>query len=287
MPSIYPNGVGGVLGLGFATERPLYTSALVYYVSSVQGDAGNNGLDRNHPLATLQQAVTAANSVSQTVIVLLEDHREEIGAAITDLDFSVRLIGEGLVNGRPSVELTLAAGSFDMFPNASGFGQSLIENIRFRPPGNAAAPGSTTGSYIDSNQDDVELVGCDFELDGNNDVSGIIMQATANAWRFVNCRFMSVETSAAAANRPRPAVEVSGAITTLTMESCIFDGGLSGFQNATGVPVAFDATAAAITDMRVRALSLLRGADFRVASGTTGYIRGVGFTGSPQIVWPD
>lgn len=283
MPFILPNGIGFTGGGSLGTARPLYTTGVVVYVSSVTGNASNTGLDRSHPVTTTALALSAIGATDDGIVAYLSDHREEIA---TELAITQRtnFCGEGFVSGRPSVEITLAAGTHDFlsFGSAAGNG-SRIENIRFRPPGNAASPAGTTGGYLIASADNITVDGCDFEVDEHTNTGGVILSTGANGWRFNNCIFTNVETSTDPANKPRPGLVTGGAITGLELEGCTFDAGTVGFNT-----FGFDATAGIITDLRVRGgLSLLRGADFALAASTPGYVGGpFVVTGSGRIVFP-
>lgn len=285
MPTILPNGVGALVGPSTVTAHPSYLSGNLFFVDSQTGLSGNTGRDRNHPLDTLQAAVTAATTGSK--IVMLSGHTEEISASISLAGISVQIVGEGSASGVPTVELTLPAGSTSVFSvNTAALGLRL-ENIVFKPPGNAAAPGASTGSFILglTGSDSVVIAGCRFEYDSNMNAAGVVIPTACDAWRFENCVFVSTETSLAAADRPFTALTTANT-TTLVMEGVTFDGGVSGFESGSATPEAFLASVG-VAGLQVQDLTLLRGADFRLSSSTVGFIDGAVATGSAQIIWPD
>jgi hypothetical protein len=286
MPKLLPNGIGGSSGDSLVSVKPLQISGTVWYVDSQTGNASYTGKDRLHPLATLGAAVTASSAGD--IIVCLSGHTEEVSAAIA-LASRRTIIGEGFSAGKPTVKLTLAHATADIFALATAAGGSQFRNLHFQPPGKAVTPGAASGSFIAcdvaNTPTSVIVKGCYFDHDQYCDGFGIRLRPTCNYWHVVNCVFTSTETSTTATNKPQPAMSISGAITGLYMDGCVFDGGTVGFDDGSDNPWAFDGSAAATTDFHCEQLSLLRGADMKLHANTTGWVNVQTSTGMAMVEW--
>lgn len=282
-----PNGIGGLVADDLITAKPIILSDRVWYVYSVTGsDANNSGKDRKFPKATIQGALDAFSG-DDHLIVCMDGHKEEISSSI-GLSARVSIAGEGATAGVPNVELTLAPGSVDMFGLEQSSGCIEFRNLRFRSPGNAASPANSTGSYITGNQPAVHFIGCYFDFDRYSQNDGIKMASGADYWRFENCFFRNVDVvQTAPPDRPRPAIATSGAtaIACLVMCGCVFDGGIDGFDDGSQNPYSFDASVNDIQPIRVLKMSLLRGADFKLHSDSTGYVNPPVATGHAKVEW--
>lgn len=288
MPNLLPNGIGGLVADELITAKNLQLSspARIWYVDSATGDNANSGKDRKYPKATINGAL-AAFSGNDNIIVCMENHAEEVGAVIEPED-RIEIVGEGATAGVPTVELTMGPGSHHMFDlGTSGDGSVAIRNIRFRPPGNAAAPGNTTGNYIRGDVPHIDIIGCYFDFDEYSQAEGIRMGPGADGWSYQNCVFTNVDDTEPVVARPRPAIAIlgPGALRQLDMCGCTFDGGIHGFDDGSQNPFAFDGSIEVINQVRVLRMSLLRGADFKLHADSTGRVEVALATGHAKVEW--
>jgi len=102
------------------------------------------------------------------------------------------------------------------------------------------------------------------------------------------CSFISTETSTAVGDRPISPVLIDvGPTDAVTIDSCIFDGGISGFNNGAGRGFGLDAENALLNSMAFENITLLRGAGISVGTNSTGYIHVGTSTGSADVEWDD
>ena len=287
MPNLLPNGIGGLVADELITAKNLQLSspARIWYVDSQTGDDSNSGKDRKFPKATVGAAL-GAFSGDDNVVMCMTGHAEEFSGAVS-LDDRTSLVGEGAVAGVPSVELTLAAGATNLLELGNGDGISEVRNIRFRPPGNAAVPGNTTGSFITGDKVACRILGCHFDFDEFSQGDGVIMSSGANYWIYKNCFFTNVDDTDPVVARPKPAIKIDGGspIILLEMCGCVFDGGLHGFDDGSQNPYAFDGSIQQIQQVRILNMSLLRGADFKLESTSTGHVSVAQATGHAKVEW--
>lgn len=287
MPNLLPNGIGGLVADDLITAKNLQLSspARIWYVDSVTGDDTNSGKDRKFPKATIDGAF-AAFSGDDHIVVCLSTHKEEISSEI-NVNSAVTIDGEGAVAGVPSVELTLAPGTENMFSLNQGLGCVDIRNLHFKAPGNAAVPASSTGSYIIGNQPACQILGCHFDFDEFSGDDGIIMSTGADYWTYENCVFTNVDETDPVVARPQPAIRIegAGALKRLIMCGCTFDGGLHGFDDGSQNPYSFDGSIQVINQFRILRMSLLRGADFKLHEDSTGHVEVAKATGHAKVEW--
>ena len=260
MTNILDNGIGGSTGATLATASPLYMSGNVWFVSSASGDASYSGKDRKVPLDGLAAAIGVA--ANDDIIVLLSDHAEVVSTPIT-ADKRLTIIGEGLNSGKPTASMTQGHTTSNVITVTAA--NVTFDNILFKPHTSAS-----TGKYIDTAVADMAVKNCYFEMDENSDAPSISLQSGADNCRISGCTFES--TAETVNDLPVEAVTVAAAITGLTMEDCIFNGGIYGFETSGGDPWAFDGSAAAITSYRIHGLTLLNGSDFKLNTSSTGYV---------------
>lgn len=279
MPNSLPNGIGGTAGDSLASAKPLLTSGAVWYVNSDGGaDIGSGGIfgsDRLRPFATLGYAVGQA---SDGDIIALMDGHEETRLSTLSITKNLTIVGEGASNGNPTATLIAGGATVEVLSFGSGSDNSEVRNVKFQPFTSAY-----TGSYIlGASTSGILLKGCRFEANGFNDTYQVALGTGCNNWRIVGCTFVSTETNYATA--PYTALANTAAISNLVIDGCVFDGGLSPFGTGSLV-VAFDNTAAAITELKGENISLLRGADVSLHASTTGYFNAQTSSGHARVSW--
>lgn len=127
-----------------------------FFVDSVNGDDGNDGLSWATALATLDAAVNLCTASSGDRIYLAPWHAEDLAAADTvDLDVAgVEVIGLRRGNQMPTFSTTAAAGSITIdAANVSIRGIKLVANF---------ATGTTTGLTITASGDGLTVEDCHF-----------------------------------------------------------------------------------------------------------------------------
>lgn len=268
-PINHAGGIGGTTGAELATVEPLHTSGDVWYVLSSTGtDAVSpRGKDRNRPLATLAQAY--ANAAAGDTIVMLTGHSESVGLVLTVAKDGLSIIGEGSGSSRPSLTRT---GNFIVIDvNANGV---LIDNVLF--------PATTTGTS-GSAKVRVRLAGCTisncyFQCSTLDDGPQVEYVTGAADCAITETTFISTATSIA--DQPTSCIAVTNAMSRLTLDTVVMDGGSSGWAGA----AAFVGTAA-VTTLRAINVDLLNDSDMTLATGTSGYVHTRNTSGSARVVW--
>lgn len=270
MANIYPNGAGGGTGDIWSTCSPLYASGVVWYVQSTTGTdaASPAGRNREKPLATLAQAIT--NASDNDVIVLLQAHTETKVATFT-VSKKLTIVGEGSSSGVPTVTLICGfVGSLFTITAAN------VELRNIKIPTSSVANSTTR---ITNDQTDFVMDGCYVECGANDTAAALTLAAGADRARIRNTTFISTATLTSA--QPESAIKVAAAISDLELEGLTLSAGTVGFSNY----FALDASAAAVTRIRARGVSLLLGADMKLHASSTGRVNVQTTTGGSRVEW--
>lgn len=275
MPQFYPNGIGGSLGDTLVTLKPLQTSGNVWYVHITTGvDAPSPaGRQREKPLATLAQAHT--NAAAGDIIVCLDGHQEILVAPQALNKAGITIVGEGSSGGRPTVAFRINSAAANLF-NVSVAGVKL-RNLLFPPNLQSNVGARIILSSVNSSA--FEMQGCYMQCGNTDVVAGLSITTGANGMRLQRCTFVSVATGFGSS--VAPAVELVNAVTDMDIFDSVFDGGAVGFNDS----IALSLSAAAVTRLRMEGCSFVRGADYSVNAGTTGYINPQVATGGVRGVW--
>jgi hypothetical protein len=263
---IFPNGLGATTGDALATGSPFYSSGTVYYVSSVLGDDTNSGLSRLDPKATLASAQTAGSAGD--IVVLAADHTETLTAKLT-ISKALTIIGEGTASGVPTATFINNQAAANMMEITS-------DDVQFRNVKFPAETQSNSAVRITTAKDKITFKGCYFEINKFSTDSTIEFTTGASNIIIENTTFISTAVSGDAT--PLAALEISAATDGILLDGVTFDGGTIGFR-----AFALLASAAAMTNVRVENLSLLRGADVDFHASSTGYIMPTTTTGSARV----
>jgi hypothetical protein len=272
--NFFPNGLGEALGESLCVDGPLQCSGNVWFVNSTGGvDAASPaGKDREKPLATLAQAQT--NAADNDLIVLESGHAETYTAALT-IAKKLTILGGGLVGGLPSVRFTMnaaAANTFTVTANNVEF-----YNIYFP----AALQANTATGKITANGavTDMWVEGCYFEMGATDQLAGIRTGSGCDRHTYQRCTFISTATTSGTRPVNGLVTAAGGTCADVRVHSCIFDDGPFGFSSS--AYAAFNT----MTRLKVKALTLLRGADFVLTSAATGYVQSPNATGGGRIDW--
>jgi hypothetical protein len=162
------------------------------------------------------------------------------------------------------VELTpnLAATSMLTFTSGGLYGVKIKSNAQ-----NNSEPTVTASALLD-------VRGCRFEV-SSTDQAGAMEVVVLLMMR--DSEFLAVGTSSA--TRPAKALSVTGSA-GVYLSDVTFDGGEYGFTTHTAVEDGAGAV------WRAERISLLRGADITLDSGSSGFFSDVTTTGSSRIIWP-
>jgi hypothetical protein len=280
-PNFYASGIGGTTGAELATLVPLYTSGNVWYVKSGTGvdAAGNAGKERNKPLATLAQAHT--NASAGDIIVFLASHSQTLTAVQVFDKAHLTILGEGSIAAGTGV--TFARNANDEMFDVTAAGVQFV-NLTLGP----SATTSTTTALVRFAGAGGKLIGCYCRASTIDD--GPILELITGADHFSMSKFTRsdgtvaqptfISTATTVADQPDNAIEITNAISHLTMDSVIIDGAASGWAQ----PFAVNG-AAAVTGLKATNMELLNDSDVNLATGTTGYIHVVRTSGSSRVVW--
>lgn len=274
MAFLLPNGPGQALGDVLATCKPLLATAKVWYVSSLIGsDSSGRGLDDKRPLATLKQAIT--NSASGDIIILMDGHTETSGG---DADWSctgkkLAIIGAGLSAGLPTAKLIAgnvgAVGGQVFFDTA----YSQIRNVYF-----GARTVANVNSRLATNTTFFKCIGCYFECDQYDTGAGYEIDGTGAITLVKDCIFKSIATSSAA--QPSVGLINGNTMPYLRLDGCTFDGGTVGFSNPYACYINNT-----VSQLEAENLSLLRGADMKIQSASTGWVNVQTSSGGARVDW--
>jgi len=239
MPSVLPNGIGGNVADKLVTASPLILSspARVWYVDSQSGVAGNTGKDRKFPFEQIGEAITAIGANDDHIVVCLSGHVQTVDVGI--LPQRVSIVGEGATAGIPDVTIKGREGECSPFfvINADGV---EIRNILFS--GTSGAFESNHCGWISaSNAAGCRIVGCVFDMDpGMTIEAGVSLGTGSDDWLFENCTWRAVSETYPATDRPLPGLHITAAISRLSLNGCVFDGGLNGFDDGSGNPYSLE-----------------------------------------------
>lgn len=270
-----PNGIGRSLGPMLVSIAPLRLSGNVWFVSSVDGTdgAGDAGKDAEAPLATLGQAVT--NSSDNDIIVLSDDHDETLTGALT-ISKKLTICGSAIQAGVPTSKLTLNAAAGNLLTitgtNVELSGIYIAENDQT----NASARIAVSGTQF-------AMHACYVPCGATDTGAAVSLASGADYAYFHSTTFVS--TATLIASRPHSAILTTAAISDLYLDGLILDGGTVGFSNIW----ALDASTAAVTRLHLppwgSGVSLLRGADMRFHSSSTGKLSVPTASGSARVDW--
>ncbi len=266
-PNNYKTGAGGSTGDTLATASQLDLSGHIWYVHSGTGTdaASPRGRERVRPLATLAQAHT--NAAVGDIIDFLSGHAETLTASQIIAKAGLRLVSEGTGTSRARFTCNGAVVMFDV--TAAGV---LLGNLYL--PQSTTAP---TPARVQIAAVGCDVRGCYFECGANDTVEALRFASGAGQCSIRDTTFISTATSVAA--QPESAVAVTAAMSDLTLDNVVFDGGTTGWSN----PFTFDAQAA-ITRLMATNVDLLRDSDMTVATGSV-YVVGIrNRSGSARVV---
>lgn len=187
----YPFGLTsfGVPVMGGATIPS--TSGTYFFVSSLSGSNGNDGLSPETPKATIAGAQTAATASRGDVIICMPGHAETLtgAAAITISKAGLYIIGLGTGNLRPTLTWTTAITAQMIVSGA----QVTFDNFVFDFTGFDAITAciSVTGA-------DVAFKNSTFYTNNATAgcVLGILTAATATRFSVTGCLFFGTATNA-------------------------------------------------------------------------------------------
>lgn len=272
----YDYGIGGSLGDSLVTARPLRMSGNVWYVKSGTGaDAASPaGQQRERPLATLAQAHT--NAAAGDVIVLLDGHTETLAATQTFNKAGITLVGEGSSSGVPTVTFVQNHATNSIF-NVTAAGVKM-RNIKL-----AESLISTLNPRVTWSGANGEIRGCYFACGSQDGATTVQLSTGASSFLLHSSTFVS--TTALGTSRPGAGFLVANALSDIDIFNCVFDSGAHGFAGIALSAPALDLSAAAITRLRIEALSILRGADYSINASTTGYVNVQTATGGSRGTW--
>lgn len=172
----------GVPIMGGVTVPP--STGKFLFVHSVTGSASNNGLDKDHPMATLAQALALCTASKGDVVLLMPGHAETVSVTITPIA-GVSIIGLGV--GRNRAVFTASTGAINTFTMSAD--DVLLRNFVIV----GAASGNTGLITISgNNQSYIEM-----ELQGGVTPTTLVTAtAGGNNCVWQNCRIRSAAGTA-------------------------------------------------------------------------------------------
>lgn len=217
-PSIYPNGLnlaGTVFKDGPATLQlagGTYFSGAIQWVDTISGNNANAGTLPELPVATLAQAIT--NSAANGIIIVGAGSTESLSGSQSISLAGLSIFGCGTGSSRPRYTCT---GAVDMW--AVSAASVWIEGFYF-PASTAAAT-----SRIAFTAANGTVRSCYFECGASDTNRALRVHTGANSTYVGSCTF------AVTASRPAIGLEVSAAVSDVTLENNTFDGGSYGWSD--------------------------------------------------------
>lgn len=264
-PNIWPAGIGYPTGVDTVTVSPVYTSAKIYFVSSLTGnDTTGTGVDPERPWATINKFFLSGNATGD-ICAVAAGHVETFTSNFS-MGSNVRIVGGGVGTSRPQITNANAA-SAPMWDNTPA--ACVVENLYF--PASSVA---SAGPRIRQEGTGSRVINCQFDC-GVNDTfaTGSLEYVTgAGSATIQNTVFSSV------GSRPSVGLAVSNAMNDMLLDGVTFSGGSYGWTD-----YAFKGVAA-ITRLVVKNLVLSGNSDLITATATTYQIFGVTTSGASKIV---
>lgn len=199
----------------------------VFYVSSVTGSSGYDGLSEDRPKATIDQAVNLCTANKGDIIIVSQNHAESIAAAAgIDADVAgITIVGLGNDEQRPTITFTTAT-SADVDIDAADV---TMINLLFKNDIDSQT------FMIDVNSTGFSMLSCDFyEGSSKQWLTGIDLNGgSANACdraRIIGCRFFSIAVGA------NNAIKLAEVADMVVIQDCYIDGDFAdaGIHNPTG-----------------------------------------------------
>jgi hypothetical protein len=255
-----------------AEPPPLVVDDDVWYVDSVNGNAGFDGHTPNTALVTL--AAAEALATDGDTIILASGHTETLTTAVT-VNTKINIIGSGNGLRRPTFTINANIDGIDVTADSV-----LISNLYFNE-GTAAHTAS-----INVGAAHVTIDGCHFDC-GTNDLESITVATAGNHLTVKDCVFEVT------ADGPDAAVELEGTSDSTLITGCSFNG-----MNATN---AWDASAVnsatAVTNVEISDSVFIHqksGTGWHQQYGATtpatlknNIVRGIGTARTPQTLYVD
>lgn len=181
----FPNGLSsfGMPQIGGGNMVPQSTGTY-FFVDSGSGSSSNDGLDSDHPLATIDQAVNKCTADKGDVIIVMAGHAENLDAA-TDLVLDVggvTVVGLGNGHNRPTLTFNGTGGNIPI----SGTNIS-VRNIVFM----AGVSAVTNGINMTGNGN--EIIGCEFDFATTTgfDFVDMLLINTADDCKIIGNKFIA------------------------------------------------------------------------------------------------
>lgn len=243
---IYPSGLGFSLGDTLVTGANLYSAGAIWYLdnSSANASDSNTGDDDFFPWSTLSHALSTA--AAGDIVVVGAAHDETLAADLTCAN-RLTIVGAGSSGGNPTATFRVGAKFLTMSAN-----YTELRNLKF-------VCTSTATSNVTLSGNSVLAKGCRFEAGAGCTAGALIVNGTIA--RIDSCTFVSTSTT----TQPTYGL-VDSTTQVIRIDDSVFDAGTVGF--ATKAAKLNTASKTAFVDN----VSLLRGAEFDVASALTGYV---------------
>lgn len=194
-----------------------------YYVSSVTGNSGFDGLSKTTPVATLAQALAKCTSAKGDVVYILPGHAESVNAAAY-LDWNktgVSIIGLGNGANRPTFSWITTDAAQVIVSGANTY----ITNCVFALAGVDAVVAAFSVTAADVTFDRCTFLLTDPTLTGTKQVIlGILTAATALRFVVRNCVFFGARTATGGASNFTTACIKHEVGTDFRFENNVFSG---------------------------------------------------------------
>jgi hypothetical protein len=270
----YSAGAGASAGHWLATASPLTVSGNIWYVDSRLGvDAASPaGQNAAAPLLSLEQAID--NAADDDIVVLSGSSPQVADGLPIVIDKRLAIVGSGTSNGQPFVNFQRQSADQPLF-TITGVGV-LLGNIRFLPDAvQCSAP------LINVQETLTRIENCYFSADNLSRAECVHLEGVGEGSFGAGWATIRDTTFLATTSQPYCAVRASGAISFITLEGVVFDGGEPGWSNF----YALNLSAGAVGDLLIKQCSLLRGADVKIHADSTGIVNFQTQTVGPRVEW--
>lgn len=218
----YPLGLVASTDGGHAilSNPNLYITGSVYWVDSSDALASNsnNGTERDHPLATLAQAITNHTAANGDLIIVESGHSQLLMSSTTTIsEADTKIFGLGTSSAQKP-GFTPATTVTPLF-TLSGNGVEL-HGLRF--PASAVA---TTTIRISVTGEQCVIEGCDFTMNANYDIAAVDL-VSGDGSEVNNCTFTIATVPALDNSSGIHAIQLAHTAQLYNLvDNCTFDGG--------------------------------------------------------------
>lgn len=215
----FPNGISS-FGVPVLGGGSIVTTGTIFFVDSATGNNVNDGLDPDHPVATIDYAMGLCTANKGDYIVCMPNHTENMTAAgsITCDVEGVTVLGLGKGNNRPELVWTSSSAADIEIDSDS----VTFENIVFKTGSSTAGSTGAPVACIDVDDNNFSLINCRINNTGAAAALTLVhLDTNADDFKMISSEI--VGSSAGCAN----AIDIGHDLTGMEVANCYFNGDFS------------------------------------------------------------